>query len=97
MITRKRRHEAMLEQGMHSGNTDAKFDPPPDPSGIGEIERLIRLDDMAQMKAGRLTLDMVKQRATKRQQGSGLSKVRFQLAVSLACARARVAGQGVVK
>ena len=30
-ITRKRRHEAMLEQGMHSGNTDAKFDPPPAP------------------------------------------------------------------
>src|SRR5438046_657000 len=28
-ISRKRRHEAMLEQGMHSGNTDAKFDPPP--------------------------------------------------------------------
>lgn len=27
-ITRKRRHEAMLEQGMHAGNTDAKFDPP---------------------------------------------------------------------
>jgi DnaJ-class molecular chaperone len=27
-ITRKRRYEAMLEQGMHSGNTDAKFDPP---------------------------------------------------------------------
>lgn len=31
MLTRKRRHEAMLEQGMHSGNTDAKFDPPPAP------------------------------------------------------------------
>lgn len=30
-ISRKRRHEAMLEQGMHSGNTDAKFDPPPAP------------------------------------------------------------------
>jgi hypothetical protein len=30
-ITKKRRHEAMLEQGMHSGNTDAKFDPPPEP------------------------------------------------------------------
>lgn len=30
-ITRKRRHEAMLEQGMHSGNTDAKFDPPTAP------------------------------------------------------------------
>jgi hypothetical protein len=30
-ITRKQRHEAMLEQGMHAGNTDAKFDPPPDP------------------------------------------------------------------
>lgn len=30
-ITRKRRHEAMLEQGMHAGNTDAKFDPPPAP------------------------------------------------------------------
>lgn len=28
MISRKRRHAAMLEQGMHSGNTDAKFDPP---------------------------------------------------------------------
>ncbi len=30
-ITRKRRQKAMLEQGMHSGNTDAKFDPPPKP------------------------------------------------------------------
>lgn len=36
-ISRKRRHEAMLEQGMHSGNTDAKFDPPPDP----KIARLL--------------------------------------------------------
>jgi hypothetical protein len=32
-ISRKRRHEAMLEQGMHAGNTDAKFDPPPAPVG----------------------------------------------------------------
>ena len=78
---------------MHSGNTDAKFDPPPDPSGIGDAERIARIDDMAQMKAGRLTLDMVKQRATERQQQSGLSKSRFQLAVSLACGRSRVAGQ----
>lgn len=31
-ISRKRRHEAMLEQGMHAGNTDAKFDPPPAPT-----------------------------------------------------------------
>jgi hypothetical protein len=29
--SRKRRHETMLEQGMHRGNTDAKFDPPPQP------------------------------------------------------------------
>lgn len=33
-ITRKSRHEAMLEQGMHSGNTDAKFDPPPEPMTV---------------------------------------------------------------
>jgi hypothetical protein len=32
-IRKKRRHEAMLEQGMHSHNTDAKFDPPPAPVG----------------------------------------------------------------
>lgn len=31
-ISRKRRHEAMLEHGMHAGNTDAKFDPPPAPA-----------------------------------------------------------------
>lgn len=33
-ITRKRRHEAMLDLGMHSGNTDAKFDPPPEPKAV---------------------------------------------------------------
>jgi hypothetical protein len=59
---------------------------------IGENERLARLDDLAQMKAGRLTLEMVKQRATMRQRQSGLSKSRFQTAVSLACGRARAAG-----
>jgi hypothetical protein len=31
-ITRKRWHEALLDLGIHSGNTDAKFDPPPDPA-----------------------------------------------------------------
>ncbi len=30
-MTRKRRYEALLEQGIHAGNTDAKFDPPPAP------------------------------------------------------------------
>ena len=61
-------------------------------SDIGEDERIARLDDLAQMKAGRLTLEMVKQRATERQRRSGLSKSRFQTAVSLACGRSRAAG-----
>lgn len=34
LALRKRRHEAMLEQGMHAGNTDAKFDPPPEPKTV---------------------------------------------------------------
>lgn len=88
-ISRKRRQEAMLEQGMHAGNTDAKFDPPREPGDIGERERIARLDDIAQMKAGRLTLEMVKERTTERQRQSGLSKARFQLSVSLACGRSR--------
>lgn len=37
-ISRKRRHEAMLEQGMHAGNTDAKFDPPPQPCTFPKCE-----------------------------------------------------------
>lgn len=56
---------------------------------IGENERLARLDDLAQMKAGRLTLEMVKKRATERQRQSGLSRSRFQTVVSLACGKAR--------
>ena len=59
---------------------------------IGESERIARLDDLAQMKAGLLTLEMVKQRAIERQ--SGLSKSRFQTAVALACGRARAAVGG---
>ncbi len=30
-VSEREEGEAMLEQGMHSGNTDAKFDPPPEP------------------------------------------------------------------
>lgn len=56
-ISRKRRYEAMLEQGMHSGNTDAKFDPPPDPRTINirvTIAEKKRLTEIA--KAAGLSL-----------------------------------------
>lgn len=56
---------------------------------VGENERIARLDDMAQVKAGRLTLEMAKQRAIERQQRSGLSKSNFQAKLSQATGRAR--------
>lgn len=44
IMSRRARHAAMLDQGMHAGNTDAKFDPPAAPKmtdgatpGHGEI------------------------------------------------------------
>lgn len=58
-ITRKRRHEAMFQQGMHAGNTDAKFDPPPQkPLGRDTTDIVERLENYAKLEMPRYPNDI---------------------------------------
>jgi hypothetical protein len=60
-------------------------------SDVGEAEFAARLADIAEVKAGTMTLEMAQKRARKRQRQSGLAPSKFYDEMAQATGRSRVA------